>query len=215
MTVTLHVCITCRAGQTLSEGETAPARACMPPFSTPACPKVSAWFRRMSVRVQPGLLGRAQRAGRWSYVYGRLSDANARDVIAGASAYAAAPDGVVPWRSRPKFSASNHLLAFRPLPSCRRPPNELPHQGPVTVVTGFLGSGKTTLIRHLITNANGKKLAVLVNEFGSEGVDGEILKSCADANCPRRTSLSSPMAASAAPWPTISFRRWSNCSRAR
>ena len=55
---------------------------------------------------------------------------------------------------------------------------------PVTVVTGFLGSGKTTLIQHLITNANGKKLAVLVNEFGSEGVDGQILKSCADANCP-------------------------------
>src|SRR5215831_565955 len=55
---------------------------------------------------------------------------------------------------------------------------------PVTVITGFLGSGKTTLIRHLMTNANGKKLAVLVNEFGSEGVDGDILKSCADANCP-------------------------------
>jgi cobalamin biosynthesis protein CobW len=55
---------------------------------------------------------------------------------------------------------------------------------PVTVVTGFLGSGKTTLIRHLIANANGKKLAVLVNEFGSEGVDGEILKSCADSGCP-------------------------------
>ncbi|WP_213289030.1 cobalamin biosynthesis protein CobW [Bradyrhizobium sp. sGM-13] len=55
---------------------------------------------------------------------------------------------------------------------------------PVTVITGFLGSGKTTLIQHLITNANGRKLAVLVNEFGSEGVDGEILKSCADANCP-------------------------------
>ena len=55
---------------------------------------------------------------------------------------------------------------------------------PVTVVTGFLGSGKTTLIRHLIANANGKRLAVIVNEFGSEGVDGEILKSCADADCP-------------------------------
>jgi cobalamin biosynthesis protein CobW len=55
---------------------------------------------------------------------------------------------------------------------------------PVTVVTGFLGSGKTTLIRHLIANANGRKLAVLVNEFGSEGVDGDILKSCADENCP-------------------------------
>ena len=55
---------------------------------------------------------------------------------------------------------------------------------PVTVITGFLGSGKTTLVRHLMSNANGRKLAVLVNEFGSQGVDGEILKSCADADCP-------------------------------
>lgn len=55
---------------------------------------------------------------------------------------------------------------------------------PVTIITGFLGSGKTTLIRHLMTNSNGKRLAVLVNEFGTAGVDGDILKSCADANCP-------------------------------
>lgn len=60
---------------------------------------------------------------------------------------------------------------------------------PVTVVTGFLGSGKTTLIQNLITNANGRKLAVLVNEFGSEGVDGEILKSCSDASCPAENIL--------------------------
>ena len=55
---------------------------------------------------------------------------------------------------------------------------------PVTVVTGFLGSGKTTLIRHLMQNAGGRRLAVLVNEFGTVGVDGEILRSCADENCP-------------------------------
>lgn len=55
---------------------------------------------------------------------------------------------------------------------------------PVTVITGFLGSGKTTLIRHLMQNPQGRRLAVLVNEFGSVGVDGEILKSCADENCP-------------------------------
>src|ERR1700753_2150939 len=55
---------------------------------------------------------------------------------------------------------------------------------PVTVITGFLGSGKTTLIRHLMSHPGRRKVAVLVNEFGSEGVDGEILKSCADANCP-------------------------------
>ncbi|SPH23777.1 putative GTP-binding protein YjiA [Defluviimonas aquaemixtae] len=55
---------------------------------------------------------------------------------------------------------------------------------PVTVITGFLGSGKTTLIRHLMQNPQGKRLAVLVNEFGPVGVDGDILKSCADENCP-------------------------------
>ena len=55
---------------------------------------------------------------------------------------------------------------------------------PVTVITGFLGAGKTTLIRHLMTNNQGKRLAVLVNEFGTAGVDGDILKTCADDNCP-------------------------------
>ncbi|GHF43151.1 cobalamin biosynthesis protein CobW [Seohaeicola zhoushanensis] len=55
---------------------------------------------------------------------------------------------------------------------------------PVTVITGFLGSGKTTLIRHLMQNPNGKRLAVVVNEFGDVGVDGEILKSCAIPECP-------------------------------
>ena len=55
---------------------------------------------------------------------------------------------------------------------------------PVTVITGFLGAGKTTLIRHLIQNPQGKRLAVVVNEFGDVGVDGEILKSCAIPDCP-------------------------------
>ena len=55
---------------------------------------------------------------------------------------------------------------------------------PVTIITGFLGSGKTTLIRNLMMNPQGKRLAVIVNEFGTMGVDGDILKSCADDNCP-------------------------------
>jgi cobalamin biosynthesis protein CobW len=49
---------------------------------------------------------------------------------------------------------------------------------PVTIITGFLGSGKTTLIRNLIQNSEGRRLAVVVNEFGEMGIDGEILKSC-------------------------------------
>lgn len=49
---------------------------------------------------------------------------------------------------------------------------------PVTVITGFLGSGKTTTIRHLLQNNQGRRIAVLVNEFGEVGIDGELLKSC-------------------------------------
>ncbi|SCW30782.1 cobalamin biosynthesis protein CobW [Ancylobacter rudongensis] len=55
---------------------------------------------------------------------------------------------------------------------------------PCTIVTGFLGSGKTTLIRHVLENARGKRLAVIVNEFGDVGIDGEILKGCGVDTCP-------------------------------
>jgi cobalamin biosynthesis protein CobW len=55
---------------------------------------------------------------------------------------------------------------------------------PVTIVTGFLGAGKTTLISHLIRNAGGRRLAVVVNEFGTLGIDGDILQSCAIPDCP-------------------------------
>ena len=54
---------------------------------------------------------------------------------------------------------------------------------PVTIVTGFLGAGKTTMIRHWLTNANGRRIALLINEFGDIGVDGEILKSCGVESC--------------------------------
>lgn len=55
---------------------------------------------------------------------------------------------------------------------------------PVTVVTGFLGAGKTTMIRHLIENAGGRRLALVINEFGDVGVDGDILRSCGIESCP-------------------------------
>src|SRR3954462_14753243 len=55
---------------------------------------------------------------------------------------------------------------------------------PCTIVTGFLGAGKTTLIRHVLANAGGRRLAVIVNEFGDVGIDGEILKGCGDDACP-------------------------------
>jgi cobalamin biosynthesis protein CobW len=54
---------------------------------------------------------------------------------------------------------------------------------PCTIVTGFLGAGKTTLVRHVLGNAEGRRLAVIVNEFGDVGIDGEILKSCGIESC--------------------------------
>ena len=54
---------------------------------------------------------------------------------------------------------------------------------PATVVTGFLGAGKTTLIRHMLENAKGKRIALIINEFGDLGVDGDILKGCGIETC--------------------------------
>ncbi len=54
---------------------------------------------------------------------------------------------------------------------------------PATVVTGFLGAGKTSLIRNLLEGANGRRLAIIVNEFGDIGVDGEMLAECGNEAC--------------------------------
>jgi cobalamin biosynthesis protein CobW len=59
----------------------------------------------------------------------------------------------------------------------------MPAKIPATVVTGFLGAGKTTLIRHMLANANGKRIALIINEFGDLGVDGDILRGCGDETC--------------------------------
>ena len=58
-----------------------------------------------------------------------------------------------------------------------------PAKVPVTIITGFLGAGKTTLIRHVLENARGRRLALVINEFGDVGVDADILKSCGVENC--------------------------------
>ncbi len=59
----------------------------------------------------------------------------------------------------------------------------MPAKVPATVVTGFLGAGKTTLIRHMLQNAKGKRIALIINEFGDLGVDGDILKGCGAETC--------------------------------
>ncbi|MBR1202531.1 MULTISPECIES: DUF1636 domain-containing protein [unclassified Bradyrhizobium] len=116
MSVTLHVCITCRAGQTLAEGELAPGARLHAALVEAGVPDdvnlvpvecLSACSQGCSVALSA--------PGRWSYVYGRLSADHAKDVIAGASAYAAAPDGIVPWRSRPEIFRKQSLARIPPI----------------------------------------------------------------------------------------------------
>jgi cobalamin biosynthesis protein CobW len=54
---------------------------------------------------------------------------------------------------------------------------------PTTVITGFLGAGKTTLVRHMLAHAKGKRIALIINEFGDIGVDKSILAGCGDETC--------------------------------
>jgi cobalamin biosynthesis protein CobW len=54
---------------------------------------------------------------------------------------------------------------------------------PATIITGFLGAGKTSLLRHLVANAQGRRIALVINEFGELGIDRELLLGCGIANC--------------------------------
>ena len=49
---------------------------------------------------------------------------------------------------------------------------------PTTIVTGFLGSGKTTLLARVLQQAAGKRIAVIVNEFGELDIDANLLRNC-------------------------------------
>src|SRR6516162_2680635 len=85
-------------------------------------------------------------------------------------------------------AATAQAWAHRPRAACQLRGSRMSTSSarvPCTIVTGFLGAGKTTLIRHVLAYANGRRLAVIVNEFGDVGIDGEILKGCGDEACPQ------------------------------
>jgi predicted metal-binding protein len=116
MAVTLHVCITCRAGQPVAEGEATPGSLLHKAIAAIGAPEgvtivpvecLSACNNGCSVALSA--------PGRWAYVYGRMSETNARDILAGAAAYAAAPDGLVPWRTRPEVFRKQSLARIPPL----------------------------------------------------------------------------------------------------
>ncbi|MDE3239785.1 MAG: DUF1636 domain-containing protein [Paracoccaceae bacterium] len=117
MKTTLHVCITCRAGQDPEAGVPCPGERLHAALVAAPCPE--------NVRIVPvqclsacnsGAAVALSAPGSWSYVYGRMTHEDALEILAGAAAYARSSDGLVPWRERP--------LIFRKQSIARIPPQE-------------------------------------------------------------------------------------------
>ncbi len=83
------------------------------------------------------------------------------------------------------ISGFSHSLIPGCPPCCRTnfTTKDMTRKIPATIITGFLGAGKTTLIRNLVEQARGRKLALIINEFGELAVDGQLLKDCDNPDC--------------------------------
>jgi predicted metal-binding protein len=119
MTTTLYVCTTCRAGEVLEEGAPRPGAMLHAALQSEGAPE--------GVRIVPveclsacsqGAAVALSEPGKWTYVYGRMTLADAPDILSGAAAYAATSDGLVPWRERP--------VQFRKQSLARIPPFTMP-----------------------------------------------------------------------------------------
>lgn len=115
MTARLHVCTTCRAGVVLEEDAPRPGALLHEALMDIGAPEgveivgvkcLSACSQGASVALSEN--------GKWSYVYGRLSAENAADILAGAAAYSATDDGLVPWRERPEIFRKQSLARIPP-----------------------------------------------------------------------------------------------------
>ncbi|QUJ76329.1 DUF1636 domain-containing protein [Sulfitobacter albidus] len=102
MTATLYVCTTCKVGEVHEDDSQRPGARLHRALEAHGAPE--------GVRIAPveclsacktGAAVALSQPGKWTYVYGHMTEADAPDILAGAAAYAATPDGLVPWRERP------------------------------------------------------------------------------------------------------------------
>ncbi|MCZ4257982.1 DUF1636 domain-containing protein [Sulfitobacter sp. G21635-S1] len=119
MTATLYVCTTCRAGEVLEEDAPRPGALLHSALTEAGAPDAVeiVGVACLSACSQGAAVALSE-PGKWTYVYGRLTPADAPDILSGAAAYAASADGLVPWRERP--------VIFRKQSLARVPPFTLP-----------------------------------------------------------------------------------------
>ncbi len=122
--VTLHVCTTCRAGEPLAEDAVRPGARLYDALRLAAPEMVRVVPVECLSACDHGCNIALTTPGKWSYVYGRLSpDEHVSDIIAGAVAYSASADGLVPWRYRPVIFRKQSLARIPPILSA---PEEAP-----------------------------------------------------------------------------------------
>ena len=115
-TVKLHVCITCRAGQTVADDEVRPgARLLSAMLEIGAPTGVDIIPVECLSACNQGCVVTLSGQEKWSYVYSRLTEADAASILAGAAAYAATADGIVPWRQRPEIFRKQSLARIPPM----------------------------------------------------------------------------------------------------
>ncbi|PKP63903.1 MAG: metal-binding protein [Alphaproteobacteria bacterium HGW-Alphaproteobacteria-8] len=116
MGAVLHICVTCRAGQPAPEGQACPGArlfaavaACAAPAGVTVRPVecLSACDHGCSIALT--------KSGGWAYVYGRMTEADAPEILRGAALYAQTDDGVVPWRARPAIFRKQSLARIPPM----------------------------------------------------------------------------------------------------
>lgn len=118
MAAVLHVCMTCRAGQPVPEGEDRPGAQLYAALTAADAPE--------GVTIRPveclsacdhGCSIALTKPGGWSYVYGRMAVTDADEILNGAALYANTPDGLVPWRDRPVIFRKQSLARIPPMES--------------------------------------------------------------------------------------------------
>ena len=116
MAAVLHVCITCRAGQPVAEGEACPGRRLHDLLLAADAPEgVSIRAVECLSACDHGCSVALSKPGGWSYVYGRMTEADAAEILRGAGLYAATTDGLVPWRDRPAIFRKQSLARIPPM----------------------------------------------------------------------------------------------------
>ncbi|MDO8883697.1 MAG: DUF1636 domain-containing protein [Pseudotabrizicola sp.] len=118
MATTLHVCKTCRAGQPVAEGQACPGAQLYATLTEALLPDgVQIRAVECLSACDHGCAIALTKSGGWSYVYGRMTDADSSEILRGAALFAGTSDGLVPWRDRPVIFRKQCLARLPPIES--------------------------------------------------------------------------------------------------